>query len=84
MIAPGLIKVFYVLGLIGLIIGGIVSIVIGYRMKSQYGYLNATLIWTGIGLITFGNLFWRLFCESWILLFNMHNKLSSIEESIKK
>lgn len=83
LIAPALIKVFYVLGLIALIIGGIVSIVIGYRMKSSYGNINTTLIWTGIGLITLGNLFWRLFCEVWILLFNMHNMLSSIEESIK-
>lgn len=81
LIAPTLIKIFYAIGLVALTIRGIVSRAIG--MKSQYGYLNTTLIWTGIGLITLGNLFWRLSCEAQILLFNIHDMLSSIEESIK-
>ena len=33
--------------------------------------------------IIFANLLWRLFCEAWILLFSMHEILSSIERKLE-
>ena len=70
MIGPILIKVIYVLGMIGCTILGIMIM----RYK--------TLI--GIAVIIFGNLIWRIICESWILLFSMHDILCSIEKKVRK
>ena len=41
------------------------------------------LIAAGAGLALVGNLVWRMTCEFWLLLFNMHALLASIENQMK-
>jgi cellulose synthase/poly-beta-1,6-N-acetylglucosamine synthase-like glycosyltransferase len=73
MISTTLIRIIYVLGMIGLTIIGIVIIV----RATSLGIL------LGIAVIIFGNLLWRIVCEELILLFSIHNILSSIERKLK-
>jgi len=93
LISPIVIKIIYVLGLLGLTIGGIVMIKMGLDVMSlsaeklnifgiEVSYNEQILI--GIGLIVFGNLLWRLLCEAWILLFGIHDTLGSIERHLKR
>ena len=37
----------------------------------------------GAGIALVGNLVWRMICEFWLLLFNMHALLASIENQMK-
>lgn len=80
MVSTSLIKIIYVLGLIGVTIGGIVMIVQG--TERQYGSREQILI--GISVILLGNLLWRIVCEGWILLFSVHDILGSIERELKR
>ena len=79
MIAPILIKIIYVLGMIGVTIYGIVLIVEG--AESSY---HEELVYIGLLVIIFGNLIWRLICEGWILMFRMHDALVSIEKLLRQ
>lgn len=64
MVSSAILKFIYVIGLIAITLGGITQIF------SQP--VN------GIGIIIGGNLFWRIFCESLILLFSIHQELVKI------
>ena len=81
MISTTLIKIIYVLGMIGLTIFGIVMI--GQATQSGYGSVNNALL-IGIAVIVLGNMLWRLICEWWILLFSMYDILGSIEKELKR
>lgn len=92
LISPIVIKIIYVLGMLGLTIGGIVMIKMGLDVMSlgaeklnifgrQISFNRQILI--GITLIVLGNLAWRLVCEGWILLFRMRDILGSIERHLK-
>ena len=37
----------------------------------------------GVGVVIVGNLVWRVLCEIWIVLFNIHNMLGSIESETR-
>jgi tetratricopeptide (TPR) repeat protein len=77
MISPAIIKVLYVLGAIALIVFGIIII------ADNHFYLdNPTLI--GVLVILGGNIVWRLFCESLILMFRVYDKLKSINDKLEK
>ena len=71
-----LIQIIYILGALGLSIYGIMLIV--KAANSNSGGLGAT----GLGILLLGNLIWRIICEAWILLFNIHDVLVSIERKI--
>jgi len=81
MISLTLIKFIYIAGIVAVIGWGISLIING-------GIAN---IIAGIVVLIFGNLFWRICCESWILFFSMHELIKKTEkhlnilsESIKK
>ncbi len=59
------------------LIGAIVVTVFGVVMIFQGGF--NTLI--GLGLITLGNLLWRVCCETWFLFISIHDILASIEKN---
>ncbi len=93
MISPTVIKIIYVLGMIGITIGGIVMIEMALHVTGlsseklnilgkQLSFNKQLLI--GIALIVLGNLMWRLICEGWILLFWMRDVLGSIEGHLKQ
>src|SRR5258705_4701432 len=82
LITPRLVKFIYVVGLMVLTAGGI-----GWAIWAGLGLRSATLptrmgvyyIAIGAGVAIVGNLVWRVLCEIWIVLFNIHNLLGSIE-----
>jgi hypothetical protein len=81
LITPQFVKSIYVLGLIALTVGGI-----GLAIWAGLGLRSATLptrmgvyyIAIAAGIAIVGNLSWRVLCEIWIVLFNIHNLLGSI------
>lgn len=95
MISLSVIKIIYVLGMLGFTVGGIVIIMMGLDVM---GFGTETLnifgreilvnrqilIGTGIALIVLGNIGWRLVCEGWIVLFGMRDILGSIERHLKR
>ena len=70
MISGTLIKILYVLGMIGITIAGIMVFVQASNL-------------IGLAIIIFGNLLWRIFCEGLVLLFSIHDTLNAIEKKIK-
>lgn len=74
LISGTFIKVLYFLGMLALIGAGGVFIYNGIKAYSG----GTILILYGAGLITVGNLVWRIFCESWIVLFNIYEVLKDI------
>jgi Domain of unknown function (DUF4282) len=86
LITPRFVKFIYVLGLIAITAGGI-----GLATWAGLGLRSATLpnrmgvyyIAIGAGLVIVGNLVWRVLCEIWIVLFNIHNLLGSIERETR-
>jgi hypothetical protein len=93
MISPAVIKIIYVLGMLGLTSGGILMIVMGLDLMGLgaeklniFGAqtpINKQIL-IGIALIVLGNLVWRFLCESWILLFRMCDILGSIERQLRR
>lgn len=77
MVSRTLIQIIYVLGALGLSVYGIIVIV-----KSLKGSGSGDQILIGIGILSIGNLVWRIICESWILLFSIHDVLVSIERKL--
>ncbi|MCA1615014.1 MAG: hypothetical protein LC795_15455 [Acidobacteria bacterium] len=49
-------------------------------------FLSNTIIKTslaaGVTLLLLGNLFWRLLCEGWIIIFSMHEMIAAIERKV--
>lgn len=75
MVSRTLIQIIYVIGMLALSGVGIWHIVASFRVN----YGSEEYLIKGIGLLILGNLIWRIACEIWILLFNIHDVLVSIE-----
>jgi len=73
MISTPIIKVIYVLGTVFLTVSGFAYLI--------QGEIKAVI---GLGTMIFGNLFWRVVCEGWILIFSIHDILDSIAKNLKK
>jgi predicted nucleic acid-binding Zn-ribbon protein len=68
MVSKTLIQIIYILGMVTLIIGGLIIL-----FKKNF------LI--GLGVLFFGNLLWRIICETSILLFSIHDVLDLLQNS---
>ena len=85
LITPRFVKVIYVFGLLALTVGGIALAIwagLGLRSATPDTRMGAYYIAMGIGIVIVGNLVWRVLCEIWIVLFNIHNLLGSIEGEV--
>jgi hypothetical protein len=86
LITPRFVKFIYVVGLLAMTACGI-----GLAIWSVLGLHSATLptrigvyyIAIGASVAIVGNLIWRVLCEIWIVLFNIHNLLGSIERETR-
>jgi drug/metabolite transporter superfamily protein YnfA len=78
MISPAIIRFVYVVGAIALVVYGLV--VISAAAKEPGSGLGSGAY--GMLLIIVGNLLWRVLCEQAILMFRMHEELTSINESL--
>ena len=70
MVSSILIKILYALGVIVITIYGIIS-------------LFGDSFLAGLGMIIFGNLFWRLICEGIIVIFSIHDEVVAINQKTK-
>ena len=81
LITPRFVKVIYVVGLLAMTVGGIaLAVWSGQGLRSATVPTRTGIYYIAIGasVAIVGNLVWRVLCEIWIVLFNIHNLLGSI------
>ena len=86
LITPRFVKFIYAVGLLAMTGGGIALAVwagLGLRSATLPNRTAAYYIAIGAGVAVVGNLVWRVLCEIWIVLFNIHNLLGSIESETR-
>ena len=79
-IAPILIKVVYWIGIVGIILGALLTIVGALSMLSWNPAQALGTILIALGGAAVGLLFWRVVCEVWIVLFSINDRLGAIAE----
>lgn len=81
LITPRFVKFIYAVGLLVMTAGGIALAVwagMGLRSATLPTRMGIYYIAIGAGAAIVGNLVWRVLCEIWIVLFNIHNLLGVI------
>ena len=81
MITTTFAKVIYFLGFLAITAGG-VALAVWAGMQLNDARIDRVLGWryvaAGVGLVVIGNIVWRVFCELWVVLFEIHNELVSV------
>lgn len=81
MITTSFVKVAYFLGFLAITAGGI-ALAVWAGMQLNDARIDRVLGWryvaAGVGLVVLGNLIWRVFCELWVVLFEIHAELVSV------
>lgn len=81
MITTTFVKALYFIGFIVITAAG-VGLAVWAGMKLNDATIARDLGWryvgAGVGLLIFGNIVWRVFCELWVVLFGIHSELASI------
>jgi Domain of unknown function (DUF4282) len=86
LITPPFVRFIYVVGLLAMTVGGIGLAVwagLGLRSATIPTRMGVYYIAIGASVAIVGNLVWRVLCEIWMVLFNMHNLLGSIERETR-
>lgn len=85
MITTTFVKVLYFLGFIALTAAG-VALAVWAGMQLNDATIARSLGWryvaTGVALVVIGNIVWRVFCELWVVLFNVHSELVSVRHGL--
>ena len=80
------VKTVYLLGFLALTAGGI-GLAGWAAMRLFEANIPRDLGWYyvagGVGILLVGNLVWRVFCEIWIVLFNIYARLVSLDEKTR-
>jgi hypothetical protein len=85
MITTSFVKVIYLFGSVALTAAGLALTTwagLGLyhaNISSQIGWRYVAI---GAGTAIVGNLVWRIVCELWIVLFNIHARLTSIDDAM--
>jgi len=81
MITTGFVKVVYFLGFLAITAAG-VALAVWAGMQLNDARIDRMLGWryvaAGVGLVVIGNIVWRVFCELWVVLFEIHAELVSV------
>lgn len=81
MITTTFVKVIYFIGFLAITAGG-VALSVWAGMQLNDARIDRVLGWqyvaAGVGLVVIGNLVWRVFCELWVVLFEIHAELVSV------
>jgi hypothetical protein len=81
MITTTFVKVIYFIGFLAITAGG-VALAVWAGMQLNDARIDRVLGWryvaAGVGLVVIGNLVWRVFCELWVVLFEIHAELVSV------
>ncbi|MFV8834327.1 DUF4282 domain-containing protein [Aquisalimonas sp.] len=85
MIAPILIKILFWLGLVVIVLSGLAimfsgGMMGGAGMHQQSGMTFGSFL-GGLFYIVFAGLFLRVFCEFWIVLFSINDRLREIRDN---
>jgi uncharacterized protein DUF4282 len=86
LITPRFVKFIYVVGLLTMTAGGVGLAIwagLGLRSATMPTRIGIYYIGIGAGVVILGNLVWRVLCEIWIVLFNIHSLLGSIERETR-
>jgi hypothetical protein len=81
LITPRFVKFIYAVGLLALTAGGIALATwatLGLRSRTMPTRMGVYYIAIGASVAIVGNLVWRVLCEIWIVLFNIHNLLGVV------
>jgi len=79
MLGKRIIRTMYFVGAVLYTIGAISVLVWSINEKAPWIVILAIIFY---GII--GNVVWRLSCELWILLYYMHEKLTSIDKALNR
>ncbi|MHB1787633.1 MAG: DUF4282 domain-containing protein [Acidimicrobiales bacterium] len=88
MVTSSVIKVLYTLGAVAITITSIVVFIMSFIPPScdSYGYCTSRgggmFVLISVLVLIFGNLWWRLICEWFIIFFSIHDRVRSIEEQL--
>ncbi len=79
-VAPTLIKIVYWLGIVGIVLGMLVSMagalqMMGYNAATGLGGILIAVIGAAVGLLV-----WRVICELWIVIFSINDRLGVLVE----
>ena len=82
MITTSFVKVIYFVGLLALTAAG-VALTAWASLHLYQENIPRELGWryvaVGVAVVIVGNLAWRMICEFWIVVFNIHSRLASID-----
>jgi hypothetical protein len=82
-ITSSFVKAIYFLGFLALTAGGI-GLAGWAAIRLYEAGIPRELGWyyvaSGLGILFIGNLVWRVFCEVWVVLFNIHARLVSLDQ----
>jgi hypothetical protein len=85
MITTTFVKALYFLGFIALTAAG-VALAVWAGMQLNDATIARSLGWRyvalGVALVVVGNIVWRVFCELWVVLFNIHAELVSVRHGL--
>lgn len=77
MITPQIIKIVFILGFIAIALFGLTVMATGFTPYEA----TTPFIFMGLGIIVIGGLLWRMFCETIIIFFKMHETLEDIRRN---
>jgi len=82
MITRNFVRALYFIGFLVLTFGGF-ALAIWAAFQLNDASIDRQLGWRyvaiGAGAVILGNVVWRVFCELWVVLFNMHARLVSLD-----
>jgi Domain of unknown function (DUF4282) len=85
MITTSFVKVVYFLGFLAITAGG-VALAVWAGMQLNDARIDRVVGWqyvaAGVGLVVIGNIVWRVFCELWMVLFEIHAELVSVRHGL--
>jgi hypothetical protein len=81
MITTSFVRMVYFLGFLAITAGG-VALAVWAGMQLNDARIDRVLGWryvaAGVGAVVIGNIVWRVFCELWVVLFEIHAELVSV------